>query len=188
MVKQLLLLLLALSCGGCTSALTALKGQHNNSGYEEVRSELADLKHALHGTEVEVKLLEERFENQESYQSTWVSDDVASLQKKLALLEKNLDKLSHDIRSLLAFSNQTTTALGAYKDQIVDLDRKVEESARARPVSRSSTPMQKYTVKAGDSLVKIATKYHVTLDAIKRENNLTTDKIIVGQNLVIPQR
>lgn len=184
MIKRAFLFLSALCCGGCTSTLTALRGPQN-SGVEEVRSELADLRHAVHGTEVEIKLLEERFENQESYQTTWVSDDVASLQKKIALLEKNLDKLTHDIRSLMAYASQTTTSLSQYKDQILELDRKIEEVPKLHSTLRTSS--SKYTVKAGDSLVKIAHKHHVTLDALKRENNLITDKIIVGQQLVIPK-
>jgi len=41
---------------GCTSALTALRG-NNDHLFEEMKTEIADLRHSLHGTEVELKLL-----------------------------------------------------------------------------------------------------------------------------------
>ena len=46
--------------------------------------------------------------------------------------------------------------------------------------------MEKYKVKAGDTLEKIAKKHGITVNAIKRPNNLKTDTIAVGQILNIP--
>ncbi len=43
-----------------------------------------------------------------------------------------------------------------------------------------------YTVKSGDTLTSIASHYHVTVKALRSENNLTTDRIRVGQKLKIP--
>ncbi len=43
-----------------------------------------------------------------------------------------------------------------------------------------------YTVKAGDTLYAIANKYGTTVDAIKRENNLTSNTLTIGKVLVIP--
>jgi chromosome segregation ATPase len=158
--------------------LTALRGPQDLK-VDEIRTEVADLKHALHGTEVEVKLLEERLENQESYQSTWVSDDVATLQKRLSALEKNIDKLSHDVRSLLAFATQTTAALSQYKDQMIEFNERIQTPRGA--------PLRKYIVLPGDSLAKIAKKHHVSIDALKQVNQLASDnKIDIGQQLIIP--
>src|SRR5262249_5171306 len=44
-----------------------------------------------------------------------------------------------------------------------------------------------YTVKSGDTLSKIATDKHTTVKALRSENNLTTDRIVVGQKLKIPK-
>lgn len=43
-----------------------------------------------------------------------------------------------------------------------------------------------HEVQPGDALYNIARKYGVDLDTIKGANNLKTDKIVIGQNLVIP--
>jgi LysM repeat protein len=167
--------------GGCVSTLTALK-THQNSHIEEMRTEIADLKHALHGTEVEVKLLEERLESQESQASNWISDDLALLQKKITILEKSFDKLNHEIRSLSTYANQTTSSLSQYRDQIIELDQKMHAISE----KRSNSLPRKYLVKSGDSLGKIAQQYGVSLDALKQENQLLSDKILIGQQLRIP--
>lgn len=43
-----------------------------------------------------------------------------------------------------------------------------------------------YIVKSGDTLSQIAKATNTTVDALKKLNNLTSDKIKVGQSLVIP--
>lgn len=43
-----------------------------------------------------------------------------------------------------------------------------------------------HTVKSGENLTKIAEKYKVTVSAIRKANNLTSDRIVVNQKLKIP--
>lgn len=43
-----------------------------------------------------------------------------------------------------------------------------------------------YTVKAGDTLYAVARKYNVSVESLKKANNLSTNTIYVGQKLVIP--
>lgn len=45
---------------------------------------------------------------------------------------------------------------------------------------------ESYTVKGGDNLSKIASKYNTTVRAIKAANNKTSDMIRVGEKLIIP--
>ena len=45
--------------------------------------------------------------------------------------------------------------------------------------------IKKYTVKKGDNLTKIATKYHVKIADLMTWNNLKNDKILEGQTLII---
>ena len=42
-----------------------------------------------------------------------------------------------------------------------------------------------YTVKKGDNLYSIARKYNTTVDAIKKKNNLTSNLLSIGQQLII---
>ena len=46
---------------------------------------------------------------------------------------------------------------------------------------------QMYTVKSGDTLSTIAKHYATTIRAIRAANNLTTDRITVGQKLKLPK-
>lgn len=43
-----------------------------------------------------------------------------------------------------------------------------------------------YVVQAGDSLTRIASRHGTSVQALRQANNLTGDKILVGQKLVIP--
>lgn len=51
----------------------------------------------------------------------------------------------------------------------------------ARPIVESNT----YTVQRGDSLFSVANKFNMTLDQIRKMNNLTSDMLMVGQVLMI---
>ena len=43
-----------------------------------------------------------------------------------------------------------------------------------------------YVVRMGDSLFSIATKYQVSMDSISIMNGLKTDRLVPGQDLLIP--
>ncbi|WP_102028906.1 muramidase family protein [Salirhabdus sp. Marseille-P4669] len=58
--------------------------------------------------------------------------------------------------------------------------------------TETSTPivddeMDNYTVKGGDTLIGIASLFKISVDAIKEANGLTSDTIMIGQVLSIPQ-
>ena len=64
--------------------------------------------------------------------------------------------------------------------------------AAPQPASPAAAPatdgMQIYTVRSGDSLIKLSGQFGVSVKAIRAANNLTTDRIRVGQKLKIPAR
>ena len=43
-----------------------------------------------------------------------------------------------------------------------------------------------YIVMAGDTLYKIANKFNITVDELKKQNNLLTNNLAIGQTLIIP--
>ncbi|MBI2742640.1 MAG: LysM peptidoglycan-binding domain-containing protein [Chlamydiales bacterium] len=79
------------------------------------------------------------------------------------------------------------------------IEEPVQASAQALPAAvvktkATSAPKQAaskkrtHTVANGDNLWKIARKYRVSVDAIKRANHLETEKLRVGRVLEIPER
>lgn len=54
------------------------------------------------------------------------------------------------------------------------------------PYYKEGESQEIYTVKKGDSLWKIASKYNTTVEKLKSANNLKTNTLSVGQKLVIP--
>ena len=59
-------------------------------------------------------------------------------------------------------------------------------TAGATPAPPPTSGEQVYVVKAGDTLTKIANDHHTTVNALRKVNKLTTDKIKVGDKLKIP--
>jgi len=66
---------------------------------------------------------------------------------------------------------------------------KKEKKEKTAPTEKKSTTKkgnaEMYTVKSGDNLAKIADEYEVDIADIKEWNNLSSDKILVGQKLKI---
>lgn len=79
--------------------------------------------------------------------------------------------------------NNTTYVPLRFISQTLGLNVDWNDATKAVYISEKETA---YTVKAGDSLWLIATRYGTTTTAIKQANNLTTDTIHVGQKLTIP--
>ena len=82
------------------------------------------------------------------------------------------------VNDLINANNLTSTTLQIGQQLIIP-------SASTTPIPPSSSTIE-YTVKSGDSLWAIASRYNTTVDAIKDLNNLTTNTLQIGQVLKIP--
>jgi LysM repeat protein len=56
------------------------------------------------------------------------------------------------------------------------------------PPSKPKPTAKVHTVVSGDSLWKIGKKYGVTIDSIKKANNMTKDTVVLGSKLKIPAK
>lgn len=56
------------------------------------------------------------------------------------------------------------------------------------PKEESVTSPTIYVVNKGDTLYKIANQYNVSVDELRKINNLTSDMLMIGQRLLIPTR
>jgi LysM repeat protein len=64
--------------------------------------------------------------------------------------------------------------------------KSARSSGKSSAKSAASSDPNAYTVKSGDSLSVIAKKFKTTSAAIRQANNISGDKIVVGQKLTIP--
>jgi LysM repeat protein len=192
---------------GCVSDVSRWQGERDSYALEELRAEVADLKHALHSYQVDLEIVEERLKSQESSlaaikgskQPRWeqMSLQLAALEQKLAHVEKLQENAFCDLRELAAHAASTTHSLTQYRDKIAECEqaldghaRRLEDVSRLKSTLTSLShaiqqqPSQRlYTVKAGDSLEKIARAHHTTVGVLKQINHLQHDRIVPGQEL-----
>jgi LysM repeat protein len=189
-------------------------GYYTNPDVDELRIELDDLKHAMNTTQVELGLLDERLKKQdntlssvkgqnqarESSSLSLFSAQIAALEKKVSHLEKTLEKAAGDLRTLSTSVNQTLFKIQNLETDLSTHDKRLDEVVKLKGTlnsiskaigQRSSldTPViatKPYRVKAGDSLEKIARNNSTSVDTIQKINNLSSDKIAVGQELRLP--
>ncbi|MFG0605572.1 N-acetylmuramoyl-L-alanine amidase [Vibrio mimicus] len=55
-------------------------------------------------------------------------------------------------------------------------------------VSLKDKPLRKHKVQRGEYLSKIADQYNVSIDSIRQANQLRSDQLLVGQQLIIPNK
>src|SRR5258706_9810647 len=131
-------ILLLLALGSCTSSWTAAREDKHRTDIvlEEMRVEIADLKHALHTAETEVRLLEDRVRGQETNVSSLRTQAVPKLQKvgEISLIEKRVadlqkmqEKIATDLRELAAHSNQTSSKLKEMQQEIAVNKTRLDE-------------------------------------------------------------
>lgn len=56
------------------------------------------------------------------------------------------------------------------------------------PIATNTPTYETYTVQKGDTLYGIARKYNITVDELKRLNNIVTNNLYIGQQLKVPKK
>ncbi len=132
---------------------------------------------------------------------------IESLTQSIQRLETLSSGFSSDLRQLKTQGNESVALLGQYKQKIQELEKVIEaqhqhmknletalhsvvELIQAKEATKEialrSGRASTYQVQSGDTLEKIARNHKVSLQALREANQLTSDRILVGQTLNIP--
>lgn len=185
-----LFLLFSCVCLGCSSHLARIQQDRSEHSYtiQQIREEIADIKHGLNNTQVELQILEEEYRGQDSSSGSIDNTKLAALEKKIAQIASHANQVSQSLtdcyikiatlEKLVQQQQSVIAEIGQLKSSLTTLIQSLQKESLAQPVT--------YRVKAGDSLEKIARIYKISITALKEENNLSSDKIVIGQELKIP--
>jgi LysM repeat protein len=189
--SSICLFCLATLLASCSSHMAVLQQDRHQSSLalSEIREQIADLKHELNSTQVELQILDEQIKKPgPSHPSSKMADT------KTANWEKKLEKSSSQMHQMSQELIECRTKIGeleaALEKQALIITEIVQLKSILSHLKSSLDPgvhTVTHKVKSGDSLEKIARFYKVTIQAIKEENKLSHDTIIIGQELKIPQ-
>ncbi len=174
--------------------------QRESLAVQEMRSALDQVGFQIHGHQVEIDLFQERLDKLENSvdklggQVRQGKQD-RTLEGRLSNLEKAHDTLITDLKSLKGHLNETSTALTSCQTKLTQIDKQLSSDVKGLKRSLESMlallqkgePSGAYVVKPGDSLGQIALDHKTDTKTLKQLNNLSSDKIVVGQKLTLPQ-
>ncbi len=188
-------------------AASSLFAQDRSRVIDHIQSDVLDIREHMRHLKVERELLDDRIEAQNSEltqlkkelarfqqaQGNLSSNKSDQLQTRLNALEKGQEAVIDDFKQLKKHLNDTSLVINKLSDhveqdqslmkaQIRDLKKAVESlvGALQGPTKASGSS---YRVKAGDTLDKIAKSHGLSVDVLKKLNELTHDRISIGQEL-----
>jgi LysM repeat protein len=208
-MRFLFVLPFSLILGGCVSQfLSENEKNQNHLLYEEMRQELADVKHSLQSTQLSLQILEEKIQDQEHSFTSFKQQEftktprleqlgfqVNALEKKFSLLEKAHEKSTTDFKHLQFEAGQTAQKIQDLEREIAQHKLHLSDIAKLKTTLTSISeamhppqpvPLKKHKVKSGETLEKIARQYHTTVSAIKKQNQIRDDRIRIGDEIEIP--
>ncbi len=166
---------------------------------QEMRLTLDQFGYQINSQKVESTLLHERLQGlehtlKELHQELAGKNPLSSsFEKRLVTLEKAHETLIGDFKTLKNHMNKTNTALAKCQDKTSQIDKQLSSDVKSLKSSLHSmlALLQKgdshsYVVQNGDSLSQIAIDHETDVNALKKLNNLQTDIIYSGQELLLP--
>lgn len=126
---------------------------------------------------------------------------VTILQEENASLETNIASLKREMTSLSAKNDELSKKLAALEKQIAADAKRNEEQltnilnqlkriadAPAATTTTGDETYVEYVVQSGATLSAIARAYNVSMEDIKKANNMKNDSLRAGQTLKIPMK
>jgi len=179
------------------------------------KATLSTLMHYTNNHEQELREINEKFQNLETIvdslqrdsraQNSKNKDATKSLMSPLASKISNLEnenaQLKTELNEIKQRVNEYIQHFAQYKLHIDELKKQQKIQSEniellhsslkdlieaINPQTRTSEANTLYRVKKGDSLGELALQHKTSVEAIKKLNNLTSDKITIGQELKFP--
>lgn len=159
----------------------------NKSYKEQLRGCSIDLESKIAALEVVSKSLVADLRQFKDY-SNETSIALTQYKQKIGDLEKIVDQQNQNIEHLQTAMRSLMDALQgkAQPSKLSVESASVQVTAGLAPPAFK--PERCYKVKSGDSLQKIARSHETTIQALKEINGLTTDRIVVGKTLILPEK
>ena len=206
--------LLAIACSPLKSSPGDEKHQLELT-LHALQTNLDDVHHDLNCFQTELQILDGRikyYENAitglkqqdiEKQQSKieQIAQQIAALEKRYSSFERTHENGVQDLQQLTAHANETTAALTQFKSRIAELEQEIQLQNRrfeeisklkghfeglTKQLSQAAIDGKTYKVRPGDTLEKIARFHKISVERIKKANDLNHDLIVVGQELTIP--
>ena len=91
------------------------------------------------------------------------------------------------VPGIMSLNNLTTTMI--YPGQVLNIPSSSQSSSESQSSSSNTLTRQgvMYTVRSGDTLSRLASRFNTNVQAIMQTNKLNSQLLMVGQRLVIPQ-
>jgi chromosome segregation ATPase len=130
-------------------------------------------------------------QNETNARMTQLQNYISTMNRQNASLQSQINALKHDLN---AESSARQESINKMADQMAKEFGKAVNSMRSSSrSSRSGGPatsgkFYEYTVQSGATLSAIAKAYKVSVEDIKRANNMNNNMIRVGQKLYIPKK
>jgi LysM repeat protein len=180
-----------------------LKHQIHNLGVD-----LTIIEDKLKGQDREISGVQKKNNENQQFQKQHIQGALSKVEKKVGHLQSERDNVTSDIHQLKRIVNDLSSSIGQYKTKLQEFEKiftvSQEQSekniahlknaleslmtlVKQKNGSSKNSYGQLYKVKSGDSLEKIAKKNNTTVERIKKTNHLTSDLIIVGDELYISE-
>ena len=160
----------------------------------------AAAKPASTGTRRDIVSYVEELAGNTAAQLRAVQDENAELETRMIALERKVATLQESNQKLLneiaAVKRQAAADAASHEKQLQSILSKLDKLAATpiptvsvpTPVSTPAEDYDIYEVQKGATLYVIAQAYGVTVQDIRKANNLKTDVLQIGQKLKIPRK